>query len=141
MFTQQATNQLEASKATIDGHRFSDNELFDGEPRVRCVRFKKETMAAHTKDQLSPYNSINLLIRTDTEHTTKAIVVWVRENPESIDLGLHFDDKDTAFKVRMLEQTAMIEKYYQDNIKNGDRLISEDEAAFEWISKYSKDYP
>lgn len=49
-------------------------------------------------------------------------------------------DTNNAFKARMVEQVCQIKKYHQTLEQQG-RVLSIEEAAMEWISRYAADFP
>ena len=48
---------------------------------------------------------------------------------------------DEAFKVRMVEQICHIEHYRKEVLASEDRRLTSQEAATEWIGKYSSKFP
>jgi hypothetical protein len=56
-------------------------------------------------------------------------------------LGITFHSKSEAFRMRMVEQICHIEVYRKAMYANQGRCLSHEEAAAEWIARYSKDFP
>ncbi len=67
------------------------------------------------------------------------IIAWARRGPEA-QLDLVFLDQQAAFEGRMLEQACHIEAYRLRTAARG-RAITVEEAAREWISRYSATFP
>lgn len=69
----------------------------------------------------------------------RARVLWVidRERPA---VGLVFENEQQAFIARMTEQVCHIEQYRRNQAAQG-RLLTESEAAHEWIEQFSHDFP
>jgi hypothetical protein len=63
----------------------------------------------------------------------------VREN--SYETGVEFLSRDDAFMAHMVEQVCLIENYRQDILRTEGRLLSPEDAAKEWISKYAARFP
>jgi hypothetical protein len=55
--------------------------------------------------------------------------------------GIVFDDPETAYGVRMIEQICYIEQYRQQIHKQEGRTLSQADAAEEWIKRFAKDFP
>jgi len=61
-----------------------------------------------------------------------ATVSWCRKSGRFYLVGLEFIDKDTEFKVRMVEQVCHIMHYKNEVLANEGRKLGNDEAAKEW---------
>lgn len=69
-------------------------------------------------------------------------VVWCQqEAPERFEIGLQFDDADSLYRMRMVEQVCHIEHYRREVEQQQHRSLSSNEAAQEWISRYAGDFP
>jgi hypothetical protein len=55
--------------------------------------------------------------------------------------GLVFDDPDTAYAVRMIEQICYIEQYRKEVERIEGRVLTPEDAADEWINLFAKDFP
>lgn len=78
----------------------------------------------------------------DPPFSASGRVVWCHDqNTDSALLGLCFDDPQTAFAVRMVEQICHIESYRQRISRERDRECSSEEAAVEWIARYAPYFP
>jgi len=70
-----------------------------------------------------------------------ARVAWCRSKGKSYELGVEFLDKEDAFLARMVEQICQIEHYQKEIYRAEGRLLSPEEAANEWISKFASQFP
>ena len=85
---------------------------------------------------------IELRIPTvDPPFEAKARVAWCRPDGDSFLVGVEFLDSDDAFQSRMVQQVCSIENYKREVAENEGRILSSQEAAAEWISKYAGRFP
>jgi hypothetical protein len=84
--------------------------------------------------------SIQIPLTTPT-FEEQGIVIWCQPGSKYYDVGVQFMNKDTSFRVRMVEQVCYIEHYKHEVLAKEDRKLSGEEAAVEWITKYAKDFP
>lgn len=68
-------------------------------------------------------------------------VAWCRERGEFFELGIEFLADDDAFRARMVEQVCYIENYRGQVAATEGRILSSEEAALEWITKFAADFP
>lgn len=68
-------------------------------------------------------------------------VVWCQSWGTRYEIGLQFDSPDEVFRLRMIEQVCHIEHYRQEVERNEGRILTSEEAAHEWISRYAGDFP
>jgi len=71
----------------------------------------------------------------------KGVVVWCHPSNNVYDIGVRFLDKETEFRVRMIEQICYIEHYRKEVLLNEGRRITSEQAALEWIEKFAQDFP
>lgn len=71
----------------------------------------------------------------------RGVVVWCHPDDNVYDIGVRFLDKETEFRVRMIEQICYIEHYRKEVLLNEGRRITSEQAALEWIEKYAQDFP
>ncbi len=79
-------------------------------------------------------------IRIDYIESTfeaEARVVWCREGRGFSEIGVEFTNLQDAFAARMVEQIIYIGNYKDEIYKKEGRVISFEEAAGEWISKFA----
>lgn len=76
------------------------------------------------------------------EYTASGRVVWCKKIPDSTqgemyEVGIeNYGEKDKA-RLRMVEQVSHIEHYRNEVKISEERLLTGEEAAREWVSKYS----
>jgi len=69
-------------------------------------------------------------------------VVWCREaGPGLYEIGLRFDDSESLYRMRMIEQVCHIEHYRRQVLEHENRELTANQAAKEWISRYAGDFP
>jgi len=71
----------------------------------------------------------------------KGVVEWCNSMNNGYEIGVSFDDEQTEFAVRMVEQACYIEHYKRDVLINEGRILSGEEAAIEWVEKNAADFP
>lgn len=71
----------------------------------------------------------------------EAFVAWCRKSGDRFELGVEFLNQDDAFMARMVEQICQIETYQKEVYRAEGRLLTVEEAAAEWISKYAAKFP
>jgi hypothetical protein len=71
----------------------------------------------------------------------KARIAWCTARGDQFEIGVEFQDQDDAFMTRMVEQVCHIVNYKQEILRTEGRLLSPEEAASEWISKYAARFP
>ncbi len=74
------------------------------------------------------------------EFEAHATVSWCRKFGKYYLVGLEFTDKDSEFKVRMVEQVCHIMHYQKQVLATEGRELNGDEAAREWIAQYAEDF-
>jgi Tfp pilus assembly protein PilZ len=78
----------------------------------------------------------------DPQVSLKGVVVWCApfENAQ-YEIGVRFVDENNHFRMRMVEQICHIEHFKRVILETEGRVISGEDAALEWISRYAKDFP
>jgi PilZ domain len=71
----------------------------------------------------------------------EARVIWCKARKEHFELGVEFLNEDDAFMARMVEQVCHIETYKKTIYSTEGRLLSPEDAAMEWISKFASGFP
>ncbi|MEO0444302.1 MAG: hypothetical protein AAFZ92_11295 [Pseudomonadota bacterium] len=56
-------------------------------------------------------------------------------------MGVNFNSDQEAFSARMVEQACYIEQYKKDVFEAEGRVLSSDEAATEWITRFANQFP
>jgi hypothetical protein len=77
----------------------------------------------------------------DPPFEAMARVAWCRPDGDAFLVGVEFLDSDDAFQSRMVQQVCSIENYKQDVAAKEGRVLSSQEAAAEWISKFAGRFP
>ncbi len=95
-----------------------------------------------TRECVEPGTRIRLQIPLlDPVFATFGTVVWSHETETSPQVGVEFDDPQSAFNVRMIEQICHIEQYRRDVLATEGRAMTSERAAREWIALYAEDFP
>ena len=68
-------------------------------------------------------------------------VVWCEKSDAGYEIGIEFESSKDAFRLRMIEQICHIEHYRNEVSRVEGRILSSQEAAKEWISKFADDFP
>ncbi|MFC6671782.1 hypothetical protein [Marinobacterium aestuariivivens] len=66
---------------------------------------------------------------------------WCHPGRGGYELGILFANGEHAMRMRMFEQVCHIRRYRLRMREEQGRLLSEDEAALEWIAKYAALFP
>lgn len=77
----------------------------------------------------------------DSHHLFSAEVVWRRPHADGWEIGIHFDDPDELYSLRMIEQVCHIE-HYRNEVRNSEgRQLTTEQAAKEWVGRYASKFP
>lgn len=68
-------------------------------------------------------------------------VVWATPDGECWCIGVQFLDAADTFRVRMVEQVCAIERYRREVETNEGRVLTPQDAAHEWITRYAGRFP
>lgn len=68
------------------------------------------------------------------------VIRCVRKN-ENVEIGVEFITQDDVYTTRMIEQICYIKQYQQDIAKKYGRILTDKEAAQEWIKKHAAKFP
>ncbi len=91
---------------------------------------------------LEPGEMIEVRIAVSNPPTELAAqVVWCQPTHDGYDVGVQFLGGDDAFRARMVEQVCHIRHYRRQVWLDERRLLSNREAALEWISKHAAAFP
>ena len=102
----------------------------------------KAGLCLSAADYIAPGKAIHIRIDVQTPGFEAAgTVVWCRTGDNGYDVGIRFDDADTEFSVRMVEQICHIEQYRRDVFVNEGRNLNSEQAAEEWISGHAENFP
>lgn len=107
--------------------------------RVRNLSAGGLCFTTNTPVQLGTRVEFDIPITTPG-YRGSGIIVWQREQaPGVYEVGIRFTSDDEFFRTRMVEQVCQIEDYRQRLALKGRNLTSE-EAAMEWIARYSENF-
>lgn len=70
-----------------------------------------------------------------------ARVIWCKARADKFDLGVEFLNEEDAFLARMVEQVCQIENYKRFIHREHGRILSQEEAAQEWVNKFASKFP
>lgn len=78
----------------------------------------------------------------DRVFTMEGCVVHASRDAESglYRTGIYFPNPDHVFKVKLADQFRQIEQYRKTLTEEKGRIVSEEEAAQEWIEKHSSEF-
>ncbi len=68
-------------------------------------------------------------------------VVWCTPDAGGYDVAVRFEDQQTRFAMRMVEQACRIEWYREYASREQGRDIDGNQAAAEWIDLFAADFP
>lgn len=68
-------------------------------------------------------------------------VVWCLKRQRGFEIGVKFVTQKDIHRVRMIEQICYIKLYKEKIVKEEGRLLSDRQAALEWIDKFSDQFP
>jgi len=95
-----------------------------------------------TEEWVEPDVEIEISITTlPKPFQAKGTVVWCKSIDGRFEVGVRFQDADTTYALRMIEQICHIEQYRQELLEREGRKLSREEAAAEWIERYGADFP
>lgn len=78
----------------------------------------------------------------DPQVLLKGVVVWCAPfEDHQFEVGVRFIDENNHFRMRMVEQICHIEHFKHVILETEGRVISGEDAALEWISRYARDFP
>jgi len=72
---------------------------------------------------------------------SNGVVVWSKKDGNNYEVGIRFHNLGDAFRVRMIEQVCYIEAYRKNQLEEEGRVLSSEEAAFEWIERFAESFP
>ena len=68
-------------------------------------------------------------------------VIWCKPDNHQFELGVTFGSEADAFKTRMVEQICYIQKYKSDMLQHEGRVLTDQEAAIEWVEQFAHRFP
>ena len=70
----------------------------------------------------------------------KGKVVWCKRTSDYYDVGVEFLEVKDLFKVKMIKQVCYIENYKRKIFEKEGRILTGEDAALEWISKFAENF-
>lgn len=121
-------------------HHFVDSDEPKREDYVRNV--SKGGLCFQSRTYIAPDQLIQIDIPIgDTLFQATCLVSWCKITRKGFDVGVKFENRDTEFTMRLIEQACYIEEYREQvRTKDGRELTAED-AAREWIEKHADEFP
>ena len=99
-------------------------------------------LAVHCKSPFPMGAKVILDIQIpDTAAELSGKVIWSYKAEHGYLLGVSFQSQSEAYRMRMIEQVCHIEAYRESLRTTAGRHLNREEAAIEWIARYSKDFP
>lgn len=84
---------------------------------------------------------IDLCIRiTQPAFEESAKVVWCKLFGNEYEIGVKFLSEEALYRIKMVEQACHIEQYRKNMKATQGRVLTIEQAAMEWISKFAADY-
>jgi hypothetical protein len=77
----------------------------------------------------------------DPPFEANARVAWCRPEGGKYLIGVQFLDADDAFRSRMVQQVCAIDNYRQEVLDKEGRILDNQQAAAEWITRYAGRFP
>ncbi len=68
-------------------------------------------------------------------------VAWCLKRQGCYEIGVKFVAQKDVHRIRMIEQICYIKLYKEKIVKEEGRFLSDKQAAFEWIDKFSEQFP
>ena len=95
-----------------------------------------------TSQPVNVGSEIEIHIHVDqASYKAKGIVVWSRPEGDIYSVGVEFDDMNTRYSVRMVEQICHIEHYRSKERIDSGRMLDSEQAAKEWVEKFASQFP
>ena len=99
-------------------------------------------LAFHCDRKFEPEHIVEIRIPfVSPPFEVKACVRWCSKREHDFEVGVQFLNPDDAFMAHMVEQVCHIENYKKERQQKEGRVLSSEEAALEWISKYADKFP
>lgn len=77
----------------------------------------------------------------DPAFEADGIVTYCRRRYDQYQVGVEFINRNDLYIARMVEQICHIQHYKQHVAQQEGRIMSAEEAASEWISKFASSFP
>ncbi|MCB1763318.1 MAG: PilZ domain-containing protein [Gammaproteobacteria bacterium] len=104
----------------------------------RLVNISCGGLAFSTRSGVEPGAMIHITIPLGKHRfETVGSVIWCHKTNNHFEVGVRFNDPQTEYQTQMIEQLCHIERYRWKIQDEEGRLMSSEEAAMEWISRYA----
>jgi hypothetical protein len=121
-------------------HRFVDSDEPQEKNYARNV--SEGGLCFHSKTYIAPDQVIQIDIPIgETPFQFLCQVSWCNITGDGFEVGVKFENKDSEFTMRLVEQACYIEEYRKEVALKEGRELTEEEAATEWIDKYAQSFP
>jgi len=99
-------------------------------------------LSFHSRKRIAMGTRINIRIPLLGERIqVSGRVVWCHKQSSAYEVGVVFQDREEAFRTRMIEQICHIEEYKNEVWERERRQLTSEQAAAEWIKKYADTFP
>ena len=115
-----------------------------GQPAHRqpAINISEGGLSFVSEEDIPVGTTIDIRIaEVDPPFEARARVVWARADDDGHCIGVQFLDADDAFRARMVEQVCAIDRYRREVEAEEGRVLSRDEAAQEWITRFAGRFP
>ncbi len=121
--------------------KFSLDEVaHDGKEYLRDISLGGLSFRSKVDIPIGSHIAINIPL-ANPKLKIPGIVVWSREHDDHFDVGVEFNNSESKFQVRMLEQICYMEEYKKEILDKDGRVLTSEEAAIEWITKFAAEFP
>ncbi len=83
---------------------------------------------------------LTIPLRGNTEHFIGQVIL-VRKLEEQFEIGVWFDTREDAGRVRIVEQICHIENYLKQKRHQDGPFFSHERVAQEWVSRFASRFP
>lgn len=106
------------------------------------VNISRGGLCFHSKVAIPESTRVHLEIPIDSPpFEVEGNVAWCKLEDSQFLVGIAFDDRSSAYSVRMVEQVCYIEHYRRWVKQSEGRELSSEQAAQEWVELYAADFP
>jgi hypothetical protein len=110
--------------------------------RQPAINVSEGGLSFVSEDNIPVGSTIEIRIdAVDPPFEAQARVVWTKGEDDGHCIGVQFLDTADAFRSRMVEQVCAIDRYRREVEETEGRVMTQAEAASEWIAKYAGRFP
>lgn len=104
----------------------------------RLVNISCGGLAFSTRKVVQPGSTIHIRIPLGSYHIDlEGSVVWCHKTDHRFEVGVRFDDPQSEYRTRMIDQLCHIERYRWKMQDEEGRQLTSEQAAAEWIPRYA----